>query len=200
MNSESSVKNAELALQNGRCGTTEDVSTTEPLISFDFVSGPDFDFASTDDGSQDLANAALMALSEGKITDERLYPTSQIDTFQRDDAWEQGNATEQDGLLEQDDAPDRMDTSDEDELLDRTNTPEQKHTLSSVDLSLFPVNSATKRIEIVVPEISAEQRAEYSTVESNVIEAILQEETLKAGDVTFRVIFTDGREDKVSLQ
>lgn len=136
----------------------EDAPMAEPAISFDFVTA-DYEPPSTDDGSQDIANVALLALSEA-ISMEDVPPEEALPTPEYD-------------------APATSPTP----LAD----------------SLDIISPESIRLEVAIPELSAEQRAEYSTVESDVIEEILREETLDSGDVRYRITYTDGREDQVGF-
>lgn len=198
MDSKSILLKDPAALQDGSPDATATDHQVEPLISFDFVSGADFDFASTDESSQDTAEANLMALSEGNGVEEGLSAAGPNGIPEHDETLEQSFVTEEDGLLEQSDVPDRMDTSHQDQIPDQMNISDPKRGLLSPDPSL-PSGLDSRRIEVVIPGISAQQRAEYSTVESQVVETILEEKALKTGDIIFRVMFTDGREDEVSL-
>lgn len=187
MDSESIDMNGNPTSQEEGFDATEDLPVAEPPISFDFISGPEFELASTDDGSQDIASAAIMALVEGEGEEKDSMAIARNDVLEE-------NTSIEDSALEQDDVAGGTETFGR----DQQDTPEQKDATFSPKPSLLPVNLEARGIEVVIPQIPAEQRAEYSTVESEVIEAILQEEKLVNGDTSFRVMFTDGREDKVS--
>lgn len=193
---DSTATGADPAVQDGSLDATDDVNGDEPSISFDFVSGPEFELPSTDDGSQDIATAALVEMSERN---------NELSSPEQNEAPEQGQADE----LEEIDAPDQHDSLqdsvdhdqtdmyNQDEIVDKMDISEEMGVPLSPDSSQWGVKPGT-RIEVMLPELSAEQRAEYSTVESDIIETILQEERLVTGDASFRVMFTDGREDEVS--
>lgn len=187
---DSTATGADPAVQDGSLDTTDDVNGDEPSISFDFVSGPEFELPSTDDGSQDIAPAALVAMSERN--DELSSPEQG-----QADELEEIDAPDQHGSLQDSADHDQTDMYNQDEIVDKMDISEEMGVPLSPDSSQWGVKPGT-RIEVMLPELSAEQRAEYSTVESDIIETILQEERLVTGDARFRVMFTDGREDEVS--
>lgn len=193
---DSPATDAHPTVQDGSLDATGDVNVDEPSISFDFVSGPEFELPSTDDGSQDIATAALAALSEKK--DEMSSP-EQNDAPEQDqaDELEEMDAPDQHGSLQDSVDHDQTDMFNQDRFVDKMDISEEMGVPLSPDSSLRDVKSGM-RIEVRLPELSAKQRAEYSTVESHIIESILQEERLATGDASFRVMFTDGREDEVS--
>jgi hypothetical protein len=194
---ESTATGADPAVQDGSLDATDDVNGDEPSISFDFVSGPEFELPSTDDGSQDIATAALVALSE---RNGELSSSEQNDAPEQDqaDELEEIDAPDQQGSLQDGDDHDQMDILNQNGIVDKMDISEEIGVPLSPVSSLWGVKSGM-RIEVTLPELSAEQRAEYSTVESDIIETILKEERLVTGDASFRVMFTDGREDEVSL-
>lgn len=53
------------------------------------------------------------------------------------------------------------------------------------------------KINVEIPELPTEIRAQYSTIESDVIESVSREEVLDDGNVLYTVQFTDGREQQV---
>jgi hypothetical protein len=175
----------------------EHATMTEPSISFDFVS-TDFEFPSTDDGSQDIANAALVALSDDHVGGEQMI----TETFESQLPAE---TVEEDAEQELENA---LESQLREEALEEAlkEGPEEKSSLAEVETtppapdSIFvsPSDPKPLQIEVVIPKMSAEQRAEYSIVESDVIEAVLGEDTLGTGDVSYRILYTDGREDQVS--
>ena len=63
-------------------GRLDAADAAEPSMSFDFISGADFDVTSTDDGSQDMTGVALMALSEA-VAHEQLPTLEQVNTSEQ---------------------------------------------------------------------------------------------------------------------
>lgn len=171
----------------------EDAPMTEPSISFDFVS-TDFEFPSTDEGSQDIANAALLALSEENPTDEQMLtepvesqPLEETHDGEKGGDGEQPLEVAHEAALEE--AP-----------KEKSPLPDADATLATPDsIFVLPSDPKPTQIEVAIPELTDERRAEYSTVESDVIEAVFDEEVIGTGDVSYRIMYADGREDQVSF-
>ncbi|KAF4988974.1 hypothetical protein FGRMN_9447 [Fusarium graminum] len=56
----------------------------------------------------------------------------------------------------------------------------------------------TYRLEVAIPEMSIEQRSQYSTVESNIVEFVFGELSPDRGVISYRVELTDGRQELIS--
>jgi hypothetical protein len=61
-----------------------------------------------------------------------------------------------------------------------------------------PHMAQNHRIEVAIPEMSLQDRDEYDTVHSNVVESVISEVPLKEGEFCYKIEYTDGREDLVS--
>jgi hypothetical protein len=55
----------------------------------------------------------------------------------------------------------------------------------------------TYRLEVAIPEMPMEQRSQYSTVASHIIESVFGELPPDRGVISYRVEFTDGRQELV---
>jgi len=65
-----------------------------------------------------------------------------------------------------------------------------------LDQSMSPA-TPTYRVEVVIPEMLPEERAEYSFVHSDIVESVLEEVLNDDLNAEYRVEFTDGREELV---
>lgn len=54
------------------------------------------------------------------------------------------------------------------------------------------------RIEVVLPDMDPDICAQYETIESHVIETVMEERVLVSSEIHYLVEYTDGREDWVS--
>ncbi|KAH6899882.1 PHD/FYVE-zinc-finger like domain-containing protein [Thelonectria olida] len=65
------------------------------------------------------------------------------------------------------------------------------------DDSPTPQIAQNYRIEVVIPEMSLEEREKYDAVHSNVVESVISEVPLKEGEFCYKIEYTDGREDLI---
>ncbi|RGP68114.1 chd1-transcriptional regulator [Fusarium longipes] len=59
--------------------------------------------------------------------------------------------------------------------------------------------SPAMQVQVVVPEISMEERAQYSFVHSGIVEVVLEETLRDNKTANYRIEFTDGREELISF-
>ncbi|KAJ4265602.1 hypothetical protein NW762_004896 [Fusarium torreyae] len=62
---------------------------------------------------------------------------------------------------------------------------------------IMPSIKPSNRFEVAIPEMSLEKRNEYSTVHSEIIEFVFGELLPRRGTVSYRVEFTDGRQELI---
>jgi hypothetical protein len=65
--------------------------------------------------------------------------------------------------------------------------------------TLPTVEGPHSRIEVAIPELTPEQRLQYGSVFSEIVEAILDETVADNGLLSYHVQFTDGRDELVRI-
>lgn len=75
--------------------------------------------------------------------------------------------------------------------------PEDGHQIEKSELQTPELR--TSNFEIILPRLSSEERAQYTSITSDVINEIIEEVLGPEGEVWYKMEFTDGRQDVVSL-
>ncbi|KAJ0163755.1 Chromatin remodeling factor mit1 [Colletotrichum tanaceti] len=76
--------------------------------------------------------------------------------------------------------------------------PEDGHQIEETELQTPELR--TSDFEIVLPYLSSEERAQYTSITSNVVNEIIEEVPGQEGEVWYKTEFTDGRQDVIPFE